>query len=188
MRPRSGERGLLACGWNRGRTSVALCISRDPRLGREARELSSGRGLARRRVHVAGGSQSGGPGSRAASFPRDSPRSGGGISPGDRIPAHDHGRRGRTVPHAEPWLVGRGGPADLRIFRPDHRGTPRIRPGRIAGPAPSGHRGAGSPPHGSRRAVGSEGECLAMFDPRDPGPDGSPRDRVPGWLQNRIEA
>src|SRR5213594_2127643 len=67
-------------------------------------------------------------------------------------------------------------------------GTPRIRPGRIPGPAPSGHGGAGSPPHGSRRAVRSEGECVPVFDPRDPGSDGSPRDRVPGWPANRIEA
>src|SRR5207249_10208472 len=109
-----------------------------------------------------------------ASCASDSPRSGGGVSPRDRIPPHDDGRRGRTVPHAEPRPVGRGGPAHLRIFRPDDRRTPRIRPGRIAGPAPSGQGGAGAGPPGSRRAVRSEGEGVPGVDPRYPGLYGPP--------------
>jgi len=137
---------------------------------------------------MAGGPGPYGPGAHAASFPRDSPRSGDGVSPRDRIPPRRDGRRGRTVPDSEPRLTGGGGPADLRLFRPDDRRTPRIRPGRISGSAPSGHGGAGSAPHRSRRAVRSEGERVPVFDPCDLGSDGSPRNRVPGWRANRIEA
>lgn len=133
---------------------------------------------------MVGRSEPWGVGLGSVSFIRDPPRPRDGVSPGDRVPWHNDGRRGRTVPHKEPRVARRGGAADLWIFRPDDRGTSRIRPGRIPGPVASRHGGARSPPHRSRRAVRSEGACLAVFDPRHPRSDRSIAARVPGRHRN----